>query len=125
MESILEKGAIKTMEKDYNKADLTWNKHTTCEGVFLKHLVKGETTEGKFSCHLVRVQAGCEISQHIHATNWELHEVISGTGKGILEDKEVSYTAGNMIVIPQGMNHRVMAGDEDIFMLAKFIPALI
>lgn len=125
MQNILEKGTIKTMEKDYNKADLTWNKHATCEGVFLKHLVKGETTEGKFSCHLVRVQAGCEISQHIHATNWELHEVISGTGKGILEDKEVSYTTGNMIVIPQGMNHRVMAGDEDIFMLAKFIPALI
>ncbi len=125
MQKEIENGIIKTMEKTLQTEDLAWNKHATCEGVFLKHLVKGESTEGKFSCHLVRVQSGCEISQHIHADNWELHEVIAGTGKGFMQDKEIPYSVGNMIVIPQGLNHRVVAGDEDIYMIAKFIPALV
>ncbi len=116
---------ITTIGKTYLANDVDWIQHATCEGVFLKHLVKGENTEGKFSCHLVKILAGHEISTHIHADKWELHEVIAGSGNGFLENEEISYSSGNIIVIPQGLNHRVVAGKEDTYLLAKFIPALV
>lgn len=121
----IEKGEVATVEKSYNISDVPWNKHPTFDGVFLKHLIKGDCTEGKFSCHLVRVQAGCQLADHVHQNNWELHEVVSGKGKGFVNEKEISYIGGTAVIIPQGQNHRVAAGEEDLYLLAKFIPALL
>lgn len=120
-----EQGTIITPETRQTIRDLPWNKHATCEGVFLKHLITGAVTNGQFSCHLVRVQAGHEISEHIHAKNWELHEVIAGDGRGFLNGQELSYQPGNTIVIPLGEKHRVVAESADLYLWAKFIPALI
>lgn len=104
---------------------LEWNYHGAFKGVALKHLVMGDQTEGKLSCHLVRIEAGCEIGDHIHESNWELHEVVGGTGTCFLGDKKVEYEAGISAVIPEGKPHRVVAGDEDLYILAKFVPALV
>ncbi|MBN2005119.1 MAG: cupin [Anaerolineae bacterium] len=121
----IERGKIVTLEDVIEAADLNWNKHASCEGVFLKHLVTGALTEGKFSCHLVKVQAGFEISEHVHIKNWELHEVVSGEATGYLAGKSIPYTIGAAIVIPEGVLHRVVAGEQDLYLLAKFIPALV
>jgi mannose-6-phosphate isomerase-like protein (cupin superfamily) len=104
---------------------LEWNKNNVNKGVYLKHIVKGEDTDGKFSCHIVRIESGCEIGQHIHEGNWELHEVIAGEGKCFLEDKEVFYSVGTLSVIPEGMEHKVMAVNGDLYLFAKFMPALL
>ncbi|MFH1075917.1 MAG: cupin domain-containing protein [Pseudomonadota bacterium] len=82
-------------------------------------------TDNRFSAHLVRIKSGCEIGEHIHDNNWELHEPIEGTGKGFLANKEVAYELGTCAVIPSGVVHRVVAGAEDLYLLAKFIPALL
>ena len=120
-----EQGTIITPETRQTIGDLPWNKHATCEGVFLKHLITGAATNGQFSCHLVRVQAGHEISEHIHARNWELHEVVAGEGRGFLHGAELTYQPGNTIVIPLGEKHRVIAEKDDLYLWAKFVPALI
>ena len=104
---------------------LSWNDHATFKGVSLKHLVTGKETGGKFSAHIVRVQAGCQIGDHVHADKYELHEVIGGTGTGILEGKEMRYVPGVVAVIPEDLHHSVIAGNEDLYLLAKFIPALL
>ncbi|MEW6104711.1 MAG: cupin domain-containing protein [bacterium] len=87
--------------------------------------MKGEATNGKFSCHLVKVESGCEIGEHIHGDKWELHEIIGGNGKGILADKEIQYELGVFVVIPEGVKHKVIAGEEDLYLLAKFVPSLV
>ena len=121
----IEQGQIVTFENNMDMTELKWNKHASCEGVFLKHIVTGKFTDGKFSCHLVKVQAGCEISEHVHQNNWELHEVVAGEATGYLADQKISYVTGTTIVIPQGEKHRVVAGKQDLYLLAKFIPALV
>ncbi|NMB54462.1 MAG: cupin [Leptolinea sp.] len=118
-------GHIVTTKNEWDVSDIIWNKHATNEGVFIKHLIKGEATEGKFSCHLVKVLRGCEISDHTHPNNWELHEIICGSGIGYMDGKEIQYTCGAIITIPRGKNHRIVAGDQDLYLLAKFVPALV
>ena len=118
-------GKIVTLENSLAITQLKWNKHPSCEGVFLKHIVTGELTHGKFSCHLVKVQAGFEISEHVHPNNWELHEVVAGEATGHLVDKSIAYVPGTTLVIPEGKKHRVVAGEQDLYLLAKFIPALV
>ena len=124
MKSIHE-GIIFGFDQQTTVAELPWNPHPTFGGVALKHLVKGEATGGKLSCHLVRVDAGCEIGYHVHAENLELHEVLSGNGKAVLNDREIPYVMGTCVVIPENQPHTVMAEEEDLYLLAKFTPALI
>lgn len=127
-ESILEKfslGKVVYQNKEIHIEKLEWNKNNANKGVYLKHIIKGEDTDGKFSCHIVKIESGCEIGQHIHESNWELHEVINGEGKCFLVDKEVGYSVGTLSVIPQGIEHKVMAFNGDLYLFAKFIPALL
>jgi quercetin dioxygenase-like cupin family protein len=121
----IEQGQIVTLEINMSITDLEWHKHPAFEGVFLRHIVTGNLTEGNFSCHLVKVQAGCEISEHIHQNNWELHEVMAGEGIGYLAQKRIPYALGTTIVIPADKKHKVAAGEEDLYLLATFIPALL
>ena len=126
-ESIVEKfilGKAVHKDKEIDIGKLEWNKNSN-KGVYLKHIIKGEDTEGKFSCHIVKIETGCEIGNHIHANNWELHEVIDGEGKCVLGDKEVDYSVGVISVIPQGIEHKVIAVNGDLYLFAKFIPALL
>lgn len=118
-------GAVTANGKTSDVSGLSWNEHASFKGVSLKHLVTGKDTEGKLSCHIVRILAGHEIGDHIHVGMYELHEVIDGEGTGILNGKEVRYVPGVVVVIPEGRNHRLTAGSEDLYILAKFVPALV
>lgn len=117
-------GKVVYQNREIDIEKLEWNKNNN-KGVYLKHIIKGEDTDGKFSCHIVKIESGCEIGQHIHEGNWELHEVIAGEGKCFLEGKEVFYSVGTLSVIPQSMEHKVMAVNGDLYLFAKFIPALL
>lgn len=105
--------------------EIPWHEHPTFAGVALKHLITSTNTDGKFSSHLVRVQSGYEIGEHIHAGKWELHEVIAGHGKCIMNNEEVEYYEGVAAVVPSDIPHIVKALEEDLYILAKFVPALI
>ncbi len=121
----INEGKVVFIDRGINARDLPWNEHPSFRGVYLKHLVKGEDTEGRFSCHIVKIGKGFEIGEHIHEGKWELHEVIEGSGKCILVDKEVKYQPGVSAVIPAGLVHRVVAPENDLYLLAKFVPALL
>ena len=102
-----------------------WNAHPAFKGVWLKHLVVGKDTGGLLSCHLVRVEVGCEIGNHTHEGSVELHEVLSGQGICELEGLETAYAPGVCMVLPRGAVHRVAAQGTDMHLLAKFAPALL
>ncbi len=121
----ISEGKISFLDSDVDTGSLEWNAHPAFRGVFLKHLVKGDTTNNKFSCHLVKIEAGCEIGEHVHKSNWELHEPIESTGRGFIKEKEIRYEKGVSAVIPEGVKHKVVADNEDLYLLTKFVPALV
>jgi len=118
-------GQIFLNSHDENVKDLPWHEHPKFSGVSLKHLITAKDSEGKFSSHLVRVKRGCEIGEHIHEGKWELHEVIAGRGTCHIEDKKIDYIEGVAAVIPSDIPHIVQATESDLFIMAKFIPALL
>jgi len=104
---------------------LSWNEHAAFKGVFLKHIIKGESTGNRLSCHLVKIDPGCEIGIHIHAGITELHEIMGGSGHCMIGQTRVDYRKGMVGFIPADREHLVKANDEGLFLLAKFFPALL
>jgi quercetin dioxygenase-like cupin family protein len=103
----------------------TWNAHLKFRGVYLKDIITGSQTDGAFSAHLVKIESGCSIGEHIHEGKAELHEIISGSGTCTIGSKEVSYLPGDCALIPHDILHKVIAGKDGLFLLAKFVPALL
>jgi len=120
-----QEGQVFSAAQEEHVKDLPWHEHPKIQGVALKHLITAKDSDGKFSSHLVRVNHGCEIGTHIHEGKWELHEVLGGCGKCRIDQKEVDYRAGVMAVIPADIPHVVAATESDLYILAKFVPALL
>ncbi|TAJ11186.1 cupin domain-containing protein [Marinilabiliaceae bacterium JC017] len=108
-----------------NTENLCWNKHPTQKGVSIKHLIKGESTGNRVSCHLVKVEPGCEIAKHNHPGKEELHEVLEGCGSCQLEETRLDYTCGSIALLPADKDHAVKAGEKGLILMAKFFPALV
>jgi len=118
-------GTIAHANKDTNAETLDWNAHPSFSGVSLKHLITGADTDGRFSAHLVRLDAGAEIGDHVHPESWELHEVAGGDGYCVLDGRTIPYKPGVAAVLPENVSHKVQAGDDGLTIMAKFIPALL
>ena len=61
---------------------------------------------------------------HIHETQLETHEVIAGNGTCIHADTTLDYVPGVISILPKKVPHEVVAGDNGLYLFAKFIPAL-
>lgn len=103
---------------------IPWSEHPTFEGVDLKHIITSENTDGKFSFHLVRIAPNKKIGNHIHEKQLETHEVISGEGVCVNNGAELPYEAGIISIFPIGVPHEVIAGENGLYLFAKFMPAL-
>lgn len=119
-----EEGFLKTPTGTVNFADIPWSEHPSFEGVALKHIVTAKDTCGQFSCHLVRIAPDCRIGNHIHETQLETHEVISGAGTCVNDGVSISYAPGTVSIMPAGIPHEVNAGKDGLCLFAKFFPAL-
>lgn len=124
-EDIFDEDIVFFSDLEIESSKKPWYQHPECKGVFLKDLVSGKDTSGRFSYHLVKVWKNCEVSDHSHDTRWEWNRIIGGSGVFILGDKEVGIKPGQTFVTPPGIHHTVGAYDEDLSLLALFIPALV
>ena len=120
-----EKGFVKGLESKLSIEELPWTEHAAFKGVYLKHLIKGAETNGQLSCHLVHIKPMCIIDWHIHEGKLEVHEVLDGSGEGWINELKLDYRTGSVALIPAGINHKVVAGNEGLFILAKFSSALL
>ncbi len=102
-----------------------WNPHPSFRGVSMKNIICGSDTHGRLSCHIVKIEPGCEIGTHIHEGKMELHEVVNGSGFCEIGERTVDYKKGVVSYIPDDIIHRVCASDDGLLILAKFSPALI
>lgn len=125
IENCFENGLIFTSEKGILGENITYMPHPKFKGVFLKHLVTGEFTDNKISCHLVKVEPFCTLDAHVHENCLEVHEIIAGDGTCFIGENEVNYCLGSIGVIPSNTPHKVKAGSKGIYILAKFAPALL
>jgi len=126
IESMLTQGrAVHTRTGSRPAADIPWTAHPVFAGVTLKHLVTGADTDGALSCHLVRLEPGARLASHVHDGQWELHEVVAGSGRAGLGDAAADYLPGVAAVIPRGLVHEVTAGESGLCLYAKFFPALL
>lgn len=105
--------------------EIEWNRHPVFAGVSMKNLIISSDTGGRMSCHLVKIEPGCEIGGHIHEGRMELHEVAGGEGLCTIGEETFDYSEGIVSYIPENVNHSVKAGEEGLCILAKFSPALI
>lgn len=121
----LETGKVVTLARESAISEQPWLPRLQFKGVYIKHLITGEATQGQFSCHLVKVEAGGELGWHTHEGKWELHEVVGGCGTGFLAEQEIAYVPGTDVVVPPDVPHRILAGEEPLYILAKFVPALL
>ena len=110
---------------EFNTAfkDIPWTKHPKFEGVEQKNIITAKDTNGKFSYHLVKIAPGKTIFDHIHEMQLETHEVIAGEGVCINDGKEIHYAPGVISIMPEKIHHEVHAGQNGLYMFAKFIPA--
>lgn len=118
-------GRIHHTDRSESIPNIEWKAHPICEGVYLKHLIKGVDTDGLFSSHLVKISPNCRLDTHCHECQLELHEIMDGQGTFRLLDESHDYHLGKMAVIPKGVNHMVQAGEKGLTLLAKFFPALL
>jgi quercetin dioxygenase-like cupin family protein len=121
---VFNNGSLKLPATTVAFANIPWSKHTTFEGVELKHIVTSKDTNGQFSYHLVRIAPNKSIQNHIHETQLETHEVIAGSGVCINDGAEISYETGIISIMPTGIPHEVNAGANGLYLFAKFFPAL-
>ncbi len=117
------KGKLITIEEEFDLNETEWNNHPD-KGVQLKHLITGKDSSNKISCHLVKIEPNCKITLHSHSKNLELHEVVDGYGEIIMANKTSQYNKGAITIIPDNIEHEVIAGKKGLYILAKFIPAL-
>lgn len=102
-------------------SNLPWNNHPTFAGVALKHLVTSNESNGMFSYHLVKIEPGHAIGDHIHDPQLETHEVIDGTGVCRNGELVNEYKPGVISIFPPRINHAVEAGNDGLLLFAKFI----
>ncbi len=117
-------GKFQDPERIVNFADIPWSKHPVFDGVELKHIVTSKVTGGAYSFHLVRIAPGKSILDHIHDPQLETHEVIAGYGTCINDGHEIVYAPGVISIMPAKVHHEVHAGEEGLYLFAKFMPAL-
>ncbi|MEN6518025.1 MAG: cupin domain-containing protein [Methanospirillum sp.] len=120
-----EQGTLLFPGLEFRVTEKAWYAHPARNGVFLKDLVTGEETGGAFSYHLVRVSRNCEVADHDHDTQWEFNVVLGGTGFFLIEGREVPVVRpGQTFVTPPRTHHTVSAGNDELSLLAPFVPAL-
>jgi quercetin dioxygenase-like cupin family protein len=121
----LASGTIHFNDRHQAVGQMDWVPHPKFRGASMKHLVKKADNDDLASCHLVRIDPGCRLDDHLHEGEWEYHNVLEGSGKGYLEGKEMDYVPGTMAVIPKGQTHKVIAGEDGMLIMATFLPGLL
>jgi mannose-6-phosphate isomerase-like protein (cupin superfamily) len=69
-------------------------------------------------------EPGQSHALHTHSGTDKVYQVISGSGVFLLEDRELSMTAGDLLVAPDGVPHGVRnTGEGRLLLLAILAPA--
>ncbi|HIH03811.1 MAG TPA: cupin domain-containing protein [Methanoregulaceae archaeon] len=120
-----EQGAVLFPGLEFRAMEKPWYSHPARNGVFLKDPVTTKETGGAFSYHLVRVSRNCEVADHDHELQWVWNVVPAGKGSFLVDGREAPVAQpGQTVVTPPRTHHTVSAGNDELSLLAPFVPAL-
>ncbi|MDR0664491.1 MAG: cupin domain-containing protein [Helicobacteraceae bacterium] len=123
MQTAFENGAIYINSARLG-ADADYRRHPTFSGVYIKSLIAYDKSERRLNAMLVKIDPRCEIGDHLHDKEYELHQIIGGEAEAIIDGKSVAYKAGVVSLIAPNVKHSVKALEAGAVLLAVFTPNL-
>jgi mannose-6-phosphate isomerase-like protein (cupin superfamily) len=69
------------------------------------------------------VLPGGDTIEHYHRASEEIYYFTRGSGRMRLGDEEFDVTAGDCVVIPPGVRHKLWAADDELVLLCCSAPA--
>ena len=85
------------------------------------YILKDNTSLNNFVISSTTLHVGKSTKGHNHAGKEEVYLIISGTGKMDLDEKTIPIEGGDMVLIEDGVFHRVHnTGDIDLYMVCIF-----
>jgi mannose-6-phosphate isomerase-like protein (cupin superfamily) len=86
-----------------------------------RYVVKDNTTLNNLAVSSTRLQPRKATSGHSHTGQEEVYYFIEGTGKMELDDNMIKVEPGDVILIEDGVFHRVHAGmNEELYFVCVF-----
>lgn len=96
------------------------NLYERANDMFVK--VTAGDTDGAYEVCEERCPAGFKSRPHMHTQNHETFFVIRGSATFKLGDKVEEGTPGDLIHIPPGVPHQMVAGDDGVSVLMVYSP---
>ena len=97
----------------------------TLDGSSIRELAGPAWTDARNqSLAEARVPAGGATVEHFHRVSEEIYYFVSGSGRMRLGDEEAAISAGDCVVIPPGVRHKLWAAeDAELVLLCCCAPA--
>jgi mannose-6-phosphate isomerase-like protein (cupin superfamily) len=101
------------------------NSFITLDGSSIRELAGPAWTSARNqSLAEARVPAGGATVEHFHRESEEIYYFVSGSGRMRLGDEETAVSAGDCVVIPPGVRHKLWAShDAELVLLCCCAPA--
>lgn len=76
-----------------------------------------------FQLVLMSLKPNEDIGIETHENITQFFRFESGSGKAIVNGKEQEFNAGDVVVVPKGCEHNIIAGSEGLKLYTIYIPA--
>ena len=106
------------------KADASFTKHPTQEGVFMKHFFCSEDND-RLNNVEVNIVPGYQIAPHVHEGSAEFFYVVGGTGEFLDGEEWRAIGKGDAFKAPQGTTHSIKnTGRDTLVLFSTFSPPI-
>jgi quercetin dioxygenase-like cupin family protein len=107
-----------------DQADIPWKPHQRYPSVDFKPLISADDN-AYASVAMVRFPSGGVIGLHAHPKEIETIYCLAGTGEFTLDGREFSFSSGQIIAVPAGVEHGLRnERAEDLLIITFFTPPL-
>ena len=102
---------------------ISWRPHPIAKGVEIKPLATKSEDDLNVTCMLVRIPAGKQIPEHIHAEQVDILFPIHGAAEMVVEGTGTfPLKAGVVVRVPKGTKHKIFNVTEELLIYDVFQP---
>jgi mannose-6-phosphate isomerase-like protein (cupin superfamily) len=106
--------------------NIPWIPHPTAEGVQIKPFISLKEHGLGVTCLLVRIPAGKEIGEHVHANQDDILYPLTGKARMWVEGTgEFPLEPGIVVRVPKGTKHKIFGATQEVLFYGVFCPALL
>jgi quercetin dioxygenase-like cupin family protein len=102
---------------------ISWRPHPVAKGVNIKPLATKSEDGLNITCMLVKIPAGAEVPEHIHAEQVDILYPIQGRAEMVVEGTEkFALKPGIVVRVPKGTKHKIFNVTEELLIYDVFQP---